>query len=226
MKYVKMLGLLAVAAAALMAFAGTASATQLTDASGNVLGVGTVIHAEAESTVTLHPPIGDIECSGSTVKGSITNAGGASATVSGPIDTTEVEGKKTGLTFTGCNATVTVLQTGSLEIHTKTANADGNGTLTSKGTRVTVVFAGFHCIFETNATNGTDIGTLTGSKNVVKEIHNPGKENEVKTFGGTATLDIEATIPRVGGTSGVFCGSTAQWTGSYKVDTPDYLDVD
>jgi hypothetical protein len=40
MKYVKILGPLAVAAAALMAFAGSASATELTNLEGKVYGVG------------------------------------------------------------------------------------------------------------------------------------------------------------------------------------------
>ena len=68
---------------------------------------------------------------------------------------------------------------------------------------------GFHCIFETSP-SGTDIGTLTGSA-IAK---------------GTATLDIEATIPRVGGSSGFFCGTTAQWTGAYQFNSPDPLNID
>jgi hypothetical protein len=199
MKYVKMLGL-AACAAALMAFvvAGTASATVLTGAGGSTLGTGTAISSEAEGTTTLHPPIGDISCTGSTVAGEVTNAGGASETVKGPISS---------LTFSGCNAEVVVLEPGSLEIHTKTASADNNGTLTSSGAKVTVTFVGFHCIFTTSS---TDIGTVTGSA----------------TTGGAATLDIEATIPRTGGRSGAFCGSTAAWTGSYKVTSPNPLNID
>ena len=198
MKYAKMLGL-AVCAAALMAFvvAGTASATTLTG-SGGTLGAGTTIESAAEGTTTLHPPIGDITCEESTVAGKTENAGGASETVKGAIST---------LTFSKCNAEVVVLEPGSLEIHTKTASADNNGTLTSSGAKVTVTFLGFHCIF---STSGTDIGTVTGSA----------------TTGGKATLDIEATIPRTGGRSGAFCGSTAQWTGSYSVSNPSTLNID
>ena len=200
MKHIKMLGLFAVLATALMALAGTASATILTNKETKQLPVGTAIHANSENTVqpvTLHPPVGDITCTSSTVAGTIGNAGSGSTTVSG---------NNSSLTFGGCNATVTVLKAGSLEIHTRTATADGNGTLTSTGAKVTVVLFGVHCVFETNA---TDIGTLTGSKNV---------------GGKTATLDIEATIPRTEGSG--LCGSTAQWTGNYVVDIPDYLDVD
>ena len=217
MRYLKALGLAAIAAAALMAWvgAGTASATTV-DCEGTACALNAVIHAEAEGTVTLHPPIGDIECKKSTVEGKLENLGSSTTTAGGKIGT---------LNFSECNATVNVLKTGSLEIHTeyetkidnpgtkeevKTViqkeNSTNNGTLTSSGAEVTVVFAGFHCIFSTSS---TDIGTLTGSANT----------------GGNATLDIIATIPRTGGNSGAFCGSTAQWTGSYKVDNPTSLNV-
>jgi hypothetical protein len=72
---------------------------------------------------------------------------------------------------------------------------------------VTVELLGLHCIFNTS---NTDIGTFTGSANA----------------GANATLDIEATIPRTGGRSGAFCGSSAQWKGSYKVTSPKPLAVD
>lgn len=192
MKYLKIMGLAAVVAAALMAFAGIASATELTSPSGTKYS-GTVSSA-AEGTTILHPPIGDIECKESSVAGSISNAGSSTETVSGSLST---------LTFTNCNATVNVLRKGSLEIHTKGTTANGNGTLTSSGAEVTVEFAGFHCIF---STSNTDLGTVTG--------------------GTPATLDIEATIPRTGGNSGAFCGTTAAWTGSYKVSSPSTLLVD
>jgi hypothetical protein len=200
MKYIKMLGLAAVAAAALMAFVGasTASATQLTGAGGAVLGVGTEIKAENEGKVVLDPPFGAIECSKSSVAGKVTNAGSSSTTVSGGIET---------LTFTECNATVTVLKKGTLEIHTQGASNNNNGTLTSNGAEVTVQFVGTHCIF---TTSNTDLGTVTGSGNT--------KSN--------ATLDISATIPRTGGSSGIFCGSTAAWTGAYKVTAPNPLFID
>ena len=198
MKYVKMFGLAALAAA-LMAFvaAGTASATELDGPGGAMVTTGTSITAAAEGTTTLHPPIGDISCTASTVAGKTGNTGSSTETVSGALSS---------LTFTGCNATVTVLKPGSLEIHTQETKSNNNGTLTSSGAEVTVVFLGFHCIF---STSNTDIGTLTGSANT----------------GKTATLDISAKIPRTGGTSGAFCGSTAEWTGNYSVTSPDTLNV-
>jgi hypothetical protein len=200
MKIIKMFGLAAIAAAALMAVVGvgSASATRLTAPDGTFAPAGTLITAEVEvgTSVILHPPFGDIICEKSHVEGKTSNAGSTTETVKGTIST---------LSFTSCNATVTVLKPGSLEIHWISGN---DGTVTSSGTEVTVEFFGTHCIF---ATSNTDIGTLTGAT-TTKTEH--------------ATFDISATIPRTGGRSGAFCGSTAKWTGNYTITTPKNLNVD
>jgi hypothetical protein len=99
-----------------------------------------------------------------------------------------------------CNATFVTLQKGTLSINWTSGN---NGTLVSSGTEWTTTFLGFHCIYKTN---NTKFGTITG--------------------GTPATLDIEATLPRTGGSSGAFCGSTAQWTGSYKFTSPSTMLID
>lgn len=203
MRKLKSFALAAAVITALVAFAAaTASATELytegaegSEENNGMVVTGTTLAASAEGTTTLHPPFGDITCSGSEVEGTTSNTGGATETVSGNISK---------LTFTGCNATVTVITKGSLEIHETTSEEDG--TLTSNGSEVTVEFIGTHCIFKTS---NTDIGTVTGSG----------------TTEGSATLDIAATIPRTGGRSGAFCGSTAQWTGSYKLTKPKWLGV-
>ncbi|HEX5526692.1 MAG TPA: hypothetical protein VFX44_05780 [Solirubrobacterales bacterium] len=195
MKYLKLMGLAAIAAAALMAFAGTASATTLTGAGGATLGSGTKIVSENEGTVTLDPPFGAIECKESSVSGKTSNAGGTGV---------NVEGKIEALSWSSCNATVTVLNKGELSIEGTGSN---NGLLRGTNNEVTVEFVGTHCIFKTN---NTALGTVTGSS----------------TTGKTATLDISATIPRTGGRSGVFCGSSAAWTGAYVITEPDTLNID
>lgn len=210
MKYLKMLGLAAIAAGALMALAGagTASATELTckNAEGKIVmcPAPTAIHAVNEGIVTLDAAL-TIECKKSTVSGNASTGGGSS--------TETPNGAITALTFEECegwHVTVVAGHLGTLEVHTKTAVADGNGTVTSAGTEVTLEGFGLHCIYGTST--GHDIGTLTGSKNL---------ENK------TATFDIEAEVTRVGGRSGAFCGgTTAKWTGFYSITTPDYLDVD
>jgi hypothetical protein len=215
MKYIKMLGLAAVAAAALMALvgAGTASATTLTatGCTGTSSGthgkhcvVGTIITAEAEGKVVLDPPFGAIECSKSHVEAHTTTTGG-------PSENETVKASLTTLSFNECNATVTVLKGGTLEIHTQIPGTNnGNGTLTSSGAEVTVNFFGTHCIF---STNNTHLGTVTGY-------------TAAKTLEHHATFHISATIPRTGGSSGVFCGSTAAWTGAYTITTPKTLHID
>lgn len=208
-----MLGFAAIAAAALMAFAGSASATELTNASGMVV-TGTKLESASEGHAVLDSPIGNIECN-STVGGTTLNTGGASETVEGKIET---------LTFTNCTngARVKVIErtgthpTGTLSVHTEyTKEADGhetqkaastnNGTVTSTGTEVEVELAGVICKYRTE---NTDIGLLTGSS----------------TTGATATFDISARVPEVSG--GFLCGTSAPWTGSYKITNPDFLNVD
>jgi hypothetical protein len=151
MKYVKMLSLLAVAAAALMAFAGTASAT-IIESGGGALPSGTQIESTGTSAV-LKAGFATIECSHSEVDGKTSTAGGANATVEGSINN---------LTFTGCNATVHVLKKGKLIVHWTSGK---NGTVTSEGAEVTVSTAGTSCTYGTPT--ASSIGTLTGGSPAV-----------------------------------------------------------
>ena len=199
MKHAKALGSLATVAAALMAFAGTASATVITSPTGTVLPNGT-IHAVSEEHavpgtkhVRLDNEVAPIECeSTATFTNQHTTVSG---TTTGPI---------TSLSFTPCTNgwTVTVNTLGRLEVH-KTSGY--NGTLTSYGTRVTATNhnVGLSCVYETNAASGTDVGTITG--------------------GNPATLDIVASIPRVGG-SFLCGGANANWTGAYVATGAYYID--
>jgi hypothetical protein len=199
MRSLKTLYLAAAALAAMAAFAtSSASATTLTGSGGTDLETGTIVSGATEGTTVYHPPFGDLECQESSFSGKISNAGSSTETAKVTLET---------LSFSQCNTTYTVLKAGILEFHTSGSTADNNGTLTSNGTELTTEFIGTHCIF---STSNTSIGTVTGSS----------------TTGGNATLDISATIPRTGGRSGAFCGSTAQWTGSYKFTSPSVLNID
>ncbi|HMI81347.1 MAG TPA: hypothetical protein VK480_06120 [Solirubrobacterales bacterium] len=156
------------------------------------------IHAESEGTVVIHGP--DTAICKSTIEGTVNPTGGE-GTVGGEV-------KK--LTFEECGSNDVIVQLpGELAIHTQGASSNGNGTVTSTVAVIEIKFTqvGLTCIY---STTNTDIGTLTGSRNT----------------GGTAKIDVEAALPRTGGSGGIFCGSTAQWTASYKITTPDYLDVD
>src|SRR6476660_3981483 len=125
MKYVKILGLLAVAAAALMAFAGSASATTITSPTGTVLGSTTVIHAVNENGhVKLANPIANIECV-STVEGTISSKG-AGVTAEGGISTLE---------FTSCT-NAWVVKTISAGTLIAPWTSRHNSTLTSTGSKL------------------------------------------------------------------------------------------
>ncbi|HEV2858726.1 MAG TPA: hypothetical protein VGW80_10025 [Solirubrobacterales bacterium] len=202
MKYLKILGLAAVAAAALMAFAGSASATVLcnnntsTTACTSKVTAGTAIKSELNGgSATLETTGGTVlvTCTGSTVAGTVENAGGSAATVGGKI---------TALTWSGCSKEVKTLVNGELEIH-HIAGTD-NGTLTAKNTQVTVngLFENESCIY--GAGTGTDLGTLVG--------------------GAPATLSISALVKRQTG-SGALCPAETRWTASYKVTAPNPLYV-
>jgi hypothetical protein len=149
MKYIKMLGLAAVAAAALMAFAGTASATKLYSGGTQKL-AGTTIESSLTGSASLETTEGTVlnTCTGGSVKGKTSNSEGAS--ISGSIES---------LTWTGCTKTTHTIKNGSLEI----AYTSGlNGSVTGKGSEVTIdgIF-GASCVYGTGS--GTALGTLVGS---------------------------------------------------------------
>lgn len=201
MKYLKAPGTAAGVVIALMAFvgAGSASATELTCTQP----IGTKVmcpaetefHAETEGRLVMDTLIGNIECFMS-FEGKATT-GSSTTTVSIPLSA---------VTFRNCgdNDAVNVKKPGTLEIHTRNAGADGNGTVTWVGAEIEMVGTNFSCTYTTGA--GVDFGTLTGSS----------------TTGSTATLDIEGKIPG----DGFLCLNGVQWTGNMKVTAPDWLDVD
>jgi hypothetical protein len=191
MKTLKMLALACGAAAIMAIFAAPASATLLTSPAGTTY-TGSL---EATSTnLKWHGSFVTIECSHSKWAGKV-ESHGAAVTVKSTLSS---------LSFTGCNYAYTVKTAGSLEIHTDTAVADGNGTVTWSGAQIEVATSVGTCVF---TTNGTHIGTLTGSDSV------------------KAVIDINsAKIPRTGGN--FLCGSSATLTGNYTITTPSTLTVD
>jgi len=198
MRYVKILGLAAMALAALMAMAGTASATTITSPKGTTY--TSTIKAENVGTVTLTSVFGGfgaVSCNKSTVEGKV-EAHGVGVTVSGLIEAKN-------LTFTECNKPVTVVSGGSLELHAlnPVEGRSKEGTLTSKNVKIEIHETAFGTCTFTTASTGTDIGTVTTTE----------------ATGGNAILDINAQIPSA-------CG-TGTWEGSYKVISPNpfYLDA-
>jgi hypothetical protein len=146
MKYVKMLGLLAVAAAALMAFTGTAFGATATAPTGT--SYTSTIKASSEGATSLHGT-GTVTCLNSTVEGKIESHGAG----------VNVGGKVSKLTFTNCGTDhVTVKQAGSLSVTSA-------GTLFSTGAEISITKTNspvghITCVF---TTNNTHIGNLTDS---------------------------------------------------------------
>lgn len=117
----------------------------------------------------------------------------------------DIKGNFTTVHFTNCtgNKTFSVLQKGTLTLDVTATNS---GTLTWTGMELTVFdhSLGIDCIYRTS---NTHIGTVTGSST------------------SHATLHIEsAAMPRTGGS--FFCGSSAEWTGSYTFTGPNPLHLD
>ena len=200
MKYVKTLGLAAVAATALMAIlgVGSASATTLTGEGGGILGKGSTIHATLESGVNSKfvMALNTVKCSESTFAAVTTTETGGEVFA---------ETSKTSLSFGECGCEVKTLSGGSLSFRDLT---NKNGEMTLSGVEITTscLQSGEvrHCIL---AMTSTKIGTLTGSENT-------------KT---TATMDIASesigllmTNPKC---------ENAKWEAKYLVDTPDVLNV-
>lgn len=197
MKYLKMLSLAAVAAAALMAFlgAGTASATVIcknnlnTTACSEKYPVGTKGTASlaAGTTAVLETTAGEalVTCTESVISSTLENAGSATTTVKSGVST---------MTFANCNLPVVVLKGGSAELH-HIAGTD-NGTLTTFGTEVTVQIFGTTCVYGSGS--GLDVGITVGG--------NPG------------SMQLSTVFPRISGS--FICPADARFTGKYVATSP------
>ncbi|HEU4739313.1 MAG TPA: hypothetical protein VFS54_09580 [Solirubrobacterales bacterium] len=147
MKYVRTLGLLVVAAAAMLSFAANASAdTWTTTTSKGTVETPTVHWVNEGGHVTLQNPIATISCSLTKVETVTTHEKGK-----------PVLAHLNELTTTGC--------TNSWHITTVTGGTTSaeasNGELKSSGARVEMTRLGVKCFYET-AGGGTKIGTVTG----------------------------------------------------------------
>lgn len=203
MKYLKMLGLAVMAAAALTAILGASSASAstlctATETPCSAAHKDKFLHAvlEAGSSAYLIETGGTtasplVTCTESTVTAESEETGSSTETEKGLVKN---------LSFGGCNHTTNVIAGGTLEVH-HIAGTD-NGTVTSKEAKVTVSIIGVSCVY--GSQNGLDIGELTG--------------------GLMATMDINAVVNLVEG--GFFCPKTAIWEGKYTVTEPEPLYVE
>lgn len=143
MKHLKIIGLAVMAAAALMAFAGNASAAPpvLTSPSGTEY-TGTLTSTATES-LKLEAGFATDTCTTSTVSGKV------------ETNTTVASGKITTLEFGSCAFTTDVLSKGSLEVKS-------GGEVRAIGSEVTVSTLGTSCVY--GGGTGTKLGSLTGGK--------------------------------------------------------------
>jgi hypothetical protein len=170
MKFTKILGVVAVAALALMAFASTASATTLEVKGVTQTGSVTIKSSlKSGTSALLSDTFGFFAntCTVSTVEGSTSTKTGTA--VEGPISTLSW-----GTTATPCKeGNPTVDAAGSLSV--ERIGTTTNGTVKSKNAKVTVPSA-LGALTCTTPAEGTDLGTLTG------------------VASGQATMDINAVL--------------------------------
>lgn len=203
MKYLKMLAMTMMAAAAVTAFlgVGAASATVLCSATAtpclnHIYEVPTQFDASLEESAVLESTTGEVlnTCTEGTIKGAIGFAGEANDTTRIGLD--EWSWKK-------CTQAITTLEVGELEIHA-IAGTD-NGTVTARFEKWTTTLFGVSCSYGTGTEIATDMGLLTG--------------------GFEATIDINAVLNKLAGSS-FLCPSTTRLTAKYKVTEPKPLFVE
>jgi hypothetical protein len=191
MKYMKMLGLVAVAAAALMAFAGSASATELYGGTGTLKNPTLDFSLKSGTSASLVNTAGESldTCTESTVKGTATTGS----------STTNPTGSITTLSWGKCTFTTDTVTLGKLEVVHNTGTTNGTVKADAEiGVTINTVFFG-SCVY--GVKSGTTLGTLTGNA------------------AGSATFDANAVAVKLTG-SAFACPETSNWTGTYVSTEP------
>ncbi len=203
MKYVKLLGLAAVAAAALMVLLGAGSAsaavlcsTNTSPCTGTTYPAGTKVKLEATGTMKFETLGGIVtgECSESSVSGTTSNAGGATESVKVAIPAT-------GWTWQNCTRTITTTAGGTLEFGTNPGGPAGNGKLLVNGFDFVMNSIFGTCVYGWGATTA-NLGPVVG--------------------GSPATIEINTILPRMSGP----CPAESRWRAAYKVVEPSPLYVE
>ena len=203
MKYLKILGPVALAVAGLMALAPSVSATNLTSPVGtNYTGV---VKAESIFNIRIHNTLLEDEClskfewqpeshgSAVTLQGAVTSFS--------VFECVEKESK----------STISLLKRGSFEVHTFGAEKPNSGKVTWTGARMTSVtdtaIMNIACVYELEV---PFTALLTGSGDLL---------------GKTAKVDMEVLWKYVEGNV-LLCPKKTTWTAEYTITTPDFLNVD
>ena len=189
MKLTNTLGLAAVAAMALMAFASTASATTL-ETNGVKVTTAETLKASLVGSTTLRSTGGEFAntCKASTVEGTTTS----------PFTGTQVHGNVSTLSFSTCTHEKVVVNTkGSLSVE----HIPGitNGTVRSQGASLTLPVTVFGTVWVVTCTTaggaGTHIGNLAGKASGTNVTH----------INVLAVLSCSGLLP------------TANWEGTYVI---------
>lgn len=185
MKYLKMLGLAAVAAAALMAFAGAGSASATVLCHGEespcttAWTKGTEIEFQITSGTTARwfttQGITINECSSGSLRGTITNAGSSTETVK-----ISVGSGSGGFNWSSCTTGQETVEGGEIEIHSITGSTNGKATIKGFSFRTDTVQYGT-CYY--TAGSGVELGTITSSKS------------------GEAVIDLETVLTKKEGSA-------------------------
>lgn len=196
MRYIKMLGLAAIAAAAVTAFlgAGSASANVLCKTTSTPCNsTSTTLEASLTGTARLETTSGVLldTCTIGGVKGSIENEG-ANIPASGKVSTEN-------LTWSGCTKTTKTLEGGSLTVDDIAGTE--NGTVTATGFVVTVNTIFGSCTYGFGSST-VDLGTLEG--------------------GTSPKLVIKTEVPKITGP----CPETSVWNATYVITNPSPLYVE
>ena len=196
MKHLKMLGLLVMAAASLMAFAGRASAATLTSPTGTAFSFGGVMSASLEGSALLKAGFAEITCATGTVAGEVTTNNEEHA--NGPI---------TAVSFGNCTSPQGTPTVTTLSSFGRITIAKGTHAVSGIGVEVTTAVIGTSCVYGMGS--GTPLGTA----------------NNTGVAGlDQVTLAISAKLPKIGG--GFLCSNPAAWTASYVVTRPSPSFVD
>jgi len=204
MKYLKMLGLAAVAAASMMAFVGTGTASANTILCETTITTGCASDWDWKVGATMKFSLkSGVSAKLTDTSGFITIDTCTEATVTGTLArTTTPQGtvSASGVDWGGCTRTTDTVTAGELEIH-HISNTH-NGTVTATGFAVTIPFSSSTCAYGFTATR--DIGTLVTSAD-----------------GLDAELVINTNVDLISSHSSASgCPSSGKWTATYT-QTPD-----
>jgi hypothetical protein len=203
MRYLKMLALVAMATAGLMAFVGASSASAgvlcktETDPCNNRVKKNETVSSQTQTgkAAFINTGLKNIECEKSTLAGEVTKEGGKGEVPEVAVQT---------LSFTNCKCEVMVLKKGTYYMSHIAGTFDGRpfGTGQEIATQCVILGVQVKCVYSTN-------NTLLG------ELQK----------GNPAVIELNAKLQLVPASSEPGCEETATWTGFYEVTTPKPLYV-